>query len=127
MHNNNNNKLLASASKQQTFYRETKFDTIRCNNSNTQSASSTKHFKCAYSQSTLHSLMNKKTREKIVAKLATVYGFHPRTVCKSEFISQAFSDNGMLFQNNLNCFMQLVYKHYEIAKDVAMMEIQQSL
>ena len=27
------------------------------------------------------SLMNKKTREEIVAKLVTVYGFHPRTVC----------------------------------------------
>ena len=32
--------------------------------SNTQSASSTKRFKGAYSLATLHSLMNKKTREK---------------------------------------------------------------
>ena len=31
--------------------------------SNTQSASSTKHFKSAYSQATLHSFMNTKTRE----------------------------------------------------------------
>ena len=37
---------------------------------NTQSASSTKSFKSAYSLATQHSFMNKKTREEIVAKLA---------------------------------------------------------
>ena len=37
------------------------------------------------------------------------------------------SDKGMLFQKNPNHVMQLVYKLYEIAIDVAMMEMQQSL
>ena len=37
--------------------------------SNTQSASSTKRFKSAYSQATLLSFMDKRTREEIVAKL----------------------------------------------------------
>ena len=65
--------------------------------SNTQSASSTKRFKRAYSQATLHSFMNKNTRDKIVAKLVAVDGFPPSSVCKSEFICHAFSDKGMLF------------------------------
>ena len=60
--------------------------------SNTQSASATKRLKSAYSQATLHSFMNKKTREEIVDKLAAVDGFPPSAVCKSEFICQAFSD-----------------------------------
>ena len=59
--------------------------------SNTQSASSTKCFKSA----TLHSFTNKKTREKIFAKLVAVDGFPPSAVCKSEFICQAFGDKGM--------------------------------
>ena len=65
--------------------------------SNTRSASSTKRFKSAYSQATLHSFVNKKTREVIVAKLVVVDGFPPCAVCKSEFICQAFGDKGMLF------------------------------
>ena len=40
--------------------------------SNTQSASSTKRLKSACSQATLHSFMNKKTREEIVAMLVAV-------------------------------------------------------
>ena len=64
--------------------------------SNTQSASSTKRSKSAYSQATLHSFMNKKTRDVIIAKLVAVYGFPPSAVWKSEFICQAFSDKGML-------------------------------
>ena len=36
--------------------------------SNTQSASSTKRFMSVYSHVTLHSFMNKKTREDIIAK-----------------------------------------------------------
>ena len=51
--------------------------------SNTQSASSTKCFKSAYSLATLHSFMNKKTREEIIAKLVTVDGFTPSAICKS--------------------------------------------
>ena len=64
--------------------------------SNTQSASPTKRFKGAYSQATLHSFINKKTREEIVAKLVAVDGFSPSAVCKREFICHAFSDKGML-------------------------------
>ena len=94
--------------------------------SNTQSASYTKRFKSAYSQATLHSFMNKKTREVIVSKLVAVDGFHPSAVCKSEYICQAFSDKGLLFPQNLNHVMQLVYKQYEIAKYV-MVEMPQSL
>ena len=71
--------------------------------------------------------MNKKTREEIVAKLVAVDGFPPSVVCKSEFICQTFSDKGMLFPKNPNHVMKLVYKQYEIVKDVAMMEMQQSL
>ena len=89
---------------------------------NTQSASSTKRFMSDYSQATLHSFMNKKTREELVA----IDGLPLSTVCKSEFMCHAFSDNGMLFQKNLNHVMQLVYKQYEIVKDVAKMEMQQS-
>ena len=66
--------------------------------SNIQSASSTKRFKSAYSQATMHSFMNKKTREEIVAKLAAVDGFPPSVVCKREFICPAYSDKGMLFK-----------------------------
>ena len=95
--------------------------------SDTQSASSTLRFKSAYSQATLHSFMNKKTIEEIVAKLVDADGLPPSAVCKSEFIRQAFSDKGMLFQKNPNHIMHSVYKQYEIAKDVAMMEMQQSL
>ena len=65
--------------------------------SNTQSASATKHFKSAYSQATLHSFMNKKTREEIFAKLVAVDGFPPSAVSKGEFICQGFCDKGMLF------------------------------
>ena len=64
--------------------------------SNTQSASSTERSKSTYSQTTLHSFMNKKTIEEIVAKLVAVDGFPPSAVGKSEFICQAFSDEGML-------------------------------
>ena len=64
----------------------------------TQSASSTKRFKSAYSQATLHSFTNKKTREEIVAKLVAVDAFPPSAVCMSEFICQAFSDKSMPFQ-----------------------------
>ena len=46
--------------------------------SNTQSASTTKRFKSAYLQTTLHSFMNKKTREDVV-----VDGFPPSAVSKS--------------------------------------------
>ena len=35
--------------------------------------------------------------------------------------------SGMLFPKNVNHVMQLVYKQYEISKDAAMMEMQQSL
>ena len=66
--------------------------------SNTQSASSTKRFKSIYSQATLHSFTNKKTREEIVAKLVAVYGFPPSAVYKSEFIGQDFSDKGILLK-----------------------------
>ena len=48
--------------------------------SNTQSASSTKHFKRAYSQATLHSFMDKKTRDEIVTELVAVDGFPPNAV-----------------------------------------------
>ena len=65
--------------------------------SNTQSASSAKRLLC-YFQATLHSFMNKETREEIVAKLVAVDGFPPSVVCKNEFICQAISDKGMLFQ-----------------------------
>ena len=71
--------------------------------------------------------MNKKTREEIVAKLVDVDGFPPSAICKSEFICQAFSDKGMFFPKNPNHVMQLVYKQYEISKDVVMMAMQQSL
>ena len=64
--------------------------------SNTQSASSTMCSKSAHSQATLHSFMNKNTREEVVAKRVAVDGFPPSAVCKSEFICQAFSDKGML-------------------------------
>ena len=86
-------KWLSSASKKQAFYRETKFDTDV--SSDTQSASSTIRFKSVYSQATLHSFMNKKTREEIVAKLVAVDGFPPNAVCKSKFICQVFSDKCM--------------------------------
>ena len=88
--------------------------------SNKQSASSSKCFKSAYSQITLHSFMNKKTRDEITARLVAVDGFPPSVVCKSEIICQAFSDRGMIFKKNPNRVMQLVYKQYEIAKDVMM-------
>ena len=71
--------------------------------------------------------MDKKTREEIVDKLVAVYGFPPSAVCKSEFICLAFNDKNMLFSENPNHVMQLVYKQYEIAKYVVMMEMQQSL
>ena len=64
--------------------------------SNTQPASSTKHFKSANSQAILHSFVNKKTIEEIVAKLVAVDGLPPSAGCKSEFICQALSDKGML-------------------------------
>ena len=51
----------------------------------------------------------------------------PSVVCKSKFICQTFIDKGKLLKKNLNHVMQLVYKQYEIAKDVVMMEMQQSL
>ena len=54
--------------------------------SNTQSASSTKCFKSAYSKARLHSFMNKNTREEIVAKLVAEDGLPHIVVCKSEFI-----------------------------------------
>ena len=95
--------------------------------SNTQSASFTKRFTSVYSLATLHSFMNKRIRVEIVARLFAVYGFPPSAVCKSEFICQAFSDKGMLFQKNPNHVIQLENKQYEIAEDVVMMEIQQSL
>ena len=66
--------------------------------SNIQSASSTKRFKSDYSQATMHSFMIKTNRKEIVAKLVAVDGLPPSSVCKSEFICQAFSDKGMLFQ-----------------------------
>ena len=73
--------------------------------SNTQSTSSTKRFKSAYSQDTLHTSMNKKTREEIVAKLVAVDGFPPSAVCKSEFICHAFSDKGMkLKKKSVSCY-----------------------
>ena len=53
---------------------------------NTQSVSSSKLFKSACFQSTLHCFVKKKTREEIIAKLVTVDGFPPRTGCTSEFI-----------------------------------------
>ena len=40
---------------------------------------------------------------------------------------QAISDKDMLFPTNPNHIMQLVYKQYEIAKYVVVMEMQQSL
>ena len=51
--------------------------------SNAQSASSTNRFKSAYSQATLHSFTNEKTREEIVAKLVAVDGFPPSAICLS--------------------------------------------
>ena len=96
--------------------------------SNTQSASSTKRFMSAYSQAALHSFMIKKTPEEIVDKLVAVDGFSPSALCKSEFICQSFSDKGMFFfQSNPSHVAQLVYKQYEIAKDVIIMVTQQSL
>ena len=80
---------------------------------------STKRFKSGYSQATLHSFMNKKTRYEIVA----ADGFPPSAVCKSEFICQAFNDKGKVLQKNPDHIMQLVHKPY----DVVMMEMQQSL
>ena len=91
---------------------------------NTLSASSTKRFKSAYSQTTAHSFMNKNTREEIVAELVAVDSFPPSNVSKSESICQSVSDKGMLFPKNPNHFMQLVY---EIVKDVVMIEMQKSL
>ena len=70
--------------------------------------------------------MNKKTKEEIIAKLVAVDGLPLSAICKIELICQAFSYKGMLFQENMNHVMQLVYKQYEIVKDV-MMEMQQSL
>ena len=78
--------------------------------SDTQSANSAKRFKSAYFQATLHSFMNKKTREEIDAKLVDVDGFPPSAVCKSEFIRQTFSDKDMLSQKNPNHVLHLVYK-----------------
>ena len=49
----------------------------------THSADFTNRIRIAYSQATLHSFMNKKTREVIVAKLVAVNGFPPSAVCKS--------------------------------------------
>ena len=63
--------------------------------SHTQIASSTKRFKSAYPQTTLHSFMNRKNK-KIVAKLVAVDDFPPSAVCENEFICEAFSDKGML-------------------------------
>ena len=63
--------------------------------SNTQSASSTKRFKSAYSQATLRSSINIKTREEIAAKLVAEDGPPPCAVNKSEFICQAYSDKGV--------------------------------
>ena len=80
--------------------------------SNTQSASSTKRFKSAYLQATLHSFLNKENKEEIAAKLAAVDGFTSSAVCKSEFIRQAFNDKGMLFQNNGNNGMRLANRQY---------------
>ena len=94
---------------------------------NTQSASFTKRFKSIYSQATLHIFIEKKTRDEIIANLVVVDGFPTSVVCKSEFICQAFSDKGMPFNKNPNHVMQLVCSQYKIAKDVAMMEMQQSL
>ena len=95
--------------------------------SNTQSASSTKRFKSTYSQATLHSFINRKTREEIIARHVAVDGFPPTAVSKSEFICQVFSDGDMLFQKNHSHVMQLVYTQCEIAKDVVIIEMQQSL
>ena len=95
--------------------------------SNTQSASSTKRFKSAYSQATLHSVMNEKTGEEVAAKLVAVDGFPPSAVCGRELICQVFSDKGMLFKKYQNHVLQLVCRQYEISIDVAMMEMQQSL
>ena len=63
--------------------------------SNTQSVSSTMRLKSAYSQ-VMHSVMNRKTRDEIVAKIVAADGFPPCAVCKSEFICQTFSDNCLL-------------------------------
>ena len=84
--------------------------------SNTQSASSTKRVKSAYSQATLHSFMNRKTREEIVAKHVAVDGSPPSVVCNSEFICLAFSDNIAFKKKQPNHAMQLEYKQYEISK-----------
>ena len=54
--------------------------------SNIQSASSTKRFKSAYSQATLHSFMNKMTRVGIVVERVAVDRFPPSAVCSSEFV-----------------------------------------
>ena len=72
---------------------------------NTHSASSTKRFKSANSQTTLHSFMKKKTGEEIFAKLVAVYGFPHSAVCKSKFICYAFNDNHMPFSKNSNHVM----------------------
>ena len=40
--------------------------------------------------------MNKNIREEIVAEHVVVDGFTPSSVCKNEFICQAFSDKGMI-------------------------------
>ena len=64
--------------------------------SSTQSANSTKRFKSAYYQATLHSFMIENTTVEIVAKHVAVNRFLPSAVCKSEFSCQAFSDKGML-------------------------------
>ena len=93
--------------------------------SNTQSTSPTKRFKSSYSQDTLHSFMNEKTREEIVVRSVAADGLLPSVVWKSEFICQAFYDKGMLFPKKTNHLMQLVYKQYEIAYNVAMIEMQQ--
>ena len=101
--------------------------TQSADSSETQSGSSSKRFKSACSQPTLQSFMKKNTREEMVAKLIALDGFPPSAVSKSEFIRQAFSDKGMLLPKNPTHVMQLVYKQYEITKDVVMMEMQRSL
>ena len=65
----------------------------------TQSASCAKRFKSAYSQATLHSFMNNKTKKLIDAKLVAVDGFPNSAICKNEFICLASRDTKCIFQN----------------------------
>ena len=78
----------------------------------------------AYFQATHHNFMNRKTREKIAAKLIVVDGLPPSAVCRSEFICQPSVIKVCFFLKSLNHVMQLVHKQYEIAKEVAMVEMQ---